>query len=319
MKSGDGLKYSALGNTGFRVSEICAGTLTIGPLQASLPLEEGRSLLSFACDLGVNFFDSAEYYHSYEYMAHIARRSDVVIAGRSYAHDGTGMRKSLDDYRRSLARDTVDIFGLHEQESSLTLKGHRQALEYLANQRERGLLGAVLVSTHYVGCVRAASLMDEVDVIFAILNVGGIGIADGAKENMEEALRFAKDCGKGVYLMKALGGGHLHKRASEALSYARDFPHKDSVAIGFKTVHEIRYAEAVFSRESVDPSLQEAVIREPKRLVIEGWCVGCGRCVERCGYGALSLLNGKAVVEADKCVLCGYCGGVCPEFCIKIM
>ncbi|MBC7315061.1 MAG: electron transfer flavoprotein subunit alpha [Chloroflexi bacterium] len=40
-------------------------------------------------------------------------------------------------------------------------------------------------------------------------------------------------------------------------------------------------------------------------------CIGCGACIEACLYGALSLEEGVAVVNA-RCVACGACLPVCP-------
>ena len=31
------------------------------------------------------------------------------------------------------------------------------------------------------------------------------------------------------------------------------------------------------------------------------------------------LYPGRAQVDAEKCVLCGYCAGVCPQVCIKVV
>jgi Fe-S-cluster-containing hydrogenase component 2 len=41
--------------------------------------------------------------------------------------------------------------------------------------------------------------------------------------------------------------------------------------------------------------------------------------VQRCKNHALSLQDGKSVVDAEKCALCGYCAAVCPQFCIKVI
>ena len=57
-----------LGNTGIRVSPICFGSLTIGPLQRNLPLKEGYQVLRRAIDLGVNFIDTADLYQTYPYI-----------------------------------------------------------------------------------------------------------------------------------------------------------------------------------------------------------------------------------------------------------
>lgn len=40
-------------------------------------------------------------------------------------------------------------------------------------------------------------------------------------------------------------------------------------------------------------------------------CVGCGKCVTTCPFGALSLVNRKAVPNAN-CTMCGACVPVCP-------
>lgn len=40
-------------------------------------------------------------------------------------------------------------------------------------------------------------------------------------------------------------------------------------------------------------------------------CVGCGACVERCQFGALSVADGACVVEGARCVGCGLCVAEC--------
>jgi pyruvate formate lyase activating enzyme len=40
-------------------------------------------------------------------------------------------------------------------------------------------------------------------------------------------------------------------------------------------------------------------------------CVGCLRCVEACGHGAISEVEGRAVTDFAKCVVCGECVEVC--------
>jgi len=40
-------------------------------------------------------------------------------------------------------------------------------------------------------------------------------------------------------------------------------------------------------------------------------CTGCGICVKTCPFGAILVIDGKAVVQ-DACTLCGACVQVCP-------
>lgn len=49
-------------------------------------------------------------------------------------------------------------------------------------------------------------------------------------------------------------------------------------------------------------------------------CVGCGTCIERCFFDALSLdeQTGRAVVEPEKCIGCGICTLACPQEALKL-
>ena len=42
-------------------------------------------------------------------------------------------------------------------------------------------------------------------------------------------------------------------------------------------------------------------------------CMGYGDCVKVCEFGAISIVNGIAVVDPDKCVDCGKCIKACPK------
>ena len=47
-------------------------------------------------------------------------------------------------------------------------------------------------------------------------------------------------------------------------------------------------------------------------------CEGCGDCVEHCSYSALSLMDGKALIDPEKCVGCGECIIICPNMAIQV-
>ncbi|MCU0822417.1 MAG: NAD-dependent epimerase/dehydratase family protein [Spirochaetes bacterium] len=46
-------------------------------------------------------------------------------------------------------------------------------------------------------------------------------------------------------------------------------------------------------------------------------CIGCGTCIQTCGFGAIAIKNGKAV-HNDQCRGCGRCERFCPNGAIKI-
>jgi ferredoxin len=42
-------------------------------------------------------------------------------------------------------------------------------------------------------------------------------------------------------------------------------------------------------------------------------CTGCETCVEECPSEAISMVEGKAVVDPETCIDCGVCVDACPE------
>jgi ferredoxin len=58
--------------------------------------------------------------------------------------------------------------------------------------------------------------------------------------------------------------------------------------------------------------LMPAVVNEEK-------CLGCGKCVERCPIGAISLNeDGLAIVDKEKCEGCLKCAKACPNEAITV-
>lgn len=314
------MEYRALGGTGLTVSRFCLGTLTLGPLQANLPLAPGADLIRAALDRGVNFFDTADLYQTYDYLREGLRgwAGDVVIASRSYDYTREGMQAALERALRATGRERIELFMLHEQESALTIRGHWPAIEYLLEAKERGLVAAVGISTHAVAAARAVVDLPELDVLFPLINRAGLGILDGTRDEMLAALTAAKAAGKGVYGMKILGGGHLLAETAEAIGWAAALPQLDALAFGCASVAELEMDLALVAGLPVAPATAAAAASGDKRLRVEDWCRGCGQCIARCPQGALRLIDGRAVVDTARCLRCGYCAPVCRDFCLKV-
>lgn len=314
------MKYTRLGNTGIEVSRMCFGGLIIGPLQANLPADQGADVIVKAMELGVNFIDTAELYGTYEHIRKAIKKSKKtpVISTKSYAYSAHDAGKSLEKARKELDMDTIDIFMLHEQESRLTLRGHREALEFYLNAKQKGILKAVGVSTHNIEVVDACSQMPEIDVIHPLINKNGIGIGDGTVEEMLLAVKKAYENGKGIYSMKPLGGGNLLNSFNDSMKFVLDIPYIHSIAVGMQSIEEVIMNVSVFNGQEVPDDIKYVLSKKTRKLHIDFWCEGCGKCVERCGQGALKVIEGKAVVDKERCLLCGYCGSVCPNFAIKI-
>jgi len=310
-----------LGGTGIEVSRVCFGTLTMGPLQRNMTIQSGAELISFALDRGINFFDTAEIYRNYEYLKQglKGQRNKAVISTKSYAFDKAGAEKSLNKALSEIGTDYIDIFLLHEQESEHTLRGHSDAAEYFLKAKEKGLIRAFGISTHSVNGIKAAIKHNEIEIIHPIINFKGLGILDGSKEEMLQQMELAKAVGKGIFAMKVLGGGNLIKDFDEAIRFAKDLDCADSIAIGMQSIEEIKANLQYFSEGKIEESIKKKLLQTNRKLFIEDHCLGCGKCVNRCSYGALTIFDGKVLVDHSRCVTCGYCAGVCPDFCIKVV
>lgn len=312
--------YRKLGKTGKFVSRLCFGTLTMGPFQRDLSVSEGAALLERAFEHGVNFLDTAEIYETYPHVREAVRiKPDVIVCTKSYSYDAATAEASFRKAVEGIGREYIDVFLLHEQESAHTIRGHREALEYFLKRKEQGYIGAIGLSTHYVRCMEAALMHPELDVLFPLINKKGVGIADGTPAEMLSVIGRAHEDGRGIIAMKPLGGGHLIAEREEALDFILDISCIDTIAIGMQSIDEVDYNCARFAGETPDPAIAERLGQVRRRMLIQDWCQGCGTCVDACRNHAITMVDGIARIDYDKCATCGYCARACPEFNIKVI
>lgn len=315
------MKKNRLGQTDIWVSEITFGALTLGPLQADLPLDEGKRLILTALDKGINSIDTAESYRADRAIgAALAEYSgEVVVGTKSTAVTYQGMEKSIIGAMKGMGRDYLDIFYLHAAKVQPTVFEERSgALECLLDYRQKGYLRAVGVSTHVVQVIEKAADMAELDVVFPIINMAGLGIVGGSLEDMRRAITKASSQCKGIVAMKALGGGNLLRSIREALGYVKGIPELDTVALGMKNAEELETNLKLYNNEDIAKEYLVG-LRAEKKLFINQLCAGCGICVKTCPNNALTVRAKKAVVDERKCILCGYCSPVCPNFAIRLL
>ena len=92
-------------------------------------------------------------------------------------------------------------------------------------------------STHRVAAVDYAPRYPGVDVIFPLINVTGVGIPDGTRDEMAAGHCIGRTSADiGIYAMKPLGGGHLDCRSPEqAFDYLRGLGTIDTICVGVQS------------------------------------------------------------------------------------
>jgi len=313
--------YKTLGKTGIKVSKICFGSLTMGPLQRNLSAFEGASLIEHAYEQGINFIDTAELYETYAHIRQALRnipREQFVIASKCYAYSEETAKLSFEKALKEMGTDYIDIFMLHEQMSAHTIRGHYEAIEYFMKMKQEGRIRAFGISTHYIEGVKAACKYPEIEIVHPITNINGLGIQDGSRYEMENAIKAFKAVGGGIIGMKPFGGGNLLTSVDACFDYVLAQNDIDSIAFGMQSKDEIDYNVKRVCGATISQELSVRVAQNEKKLQIAEWCIGCGACVAKCDHKALSIIDNMVVVDRTRCVLCGYCASVCPEFCIKV-
>ena len=320
-----------LGDTKIEVTELAFGTLILGRLQADLTPEQSVPTITRAVEMGINFFDTAQ---SYGTQAHLRMGlggsiNDVIIATKTHARTREDVRLAFEESLRELGRDYIDLYLLHLVDSEEDIAGRREALDYILELKERGLVKATGASVHRVEGARAVTGEPDLDILFPVINAHGLGIPDGTAEEMIEVSRAAKAAGKGIYVMKPLAGGHLRQAPKAAFQFVRDLGVADSICVGMKSEHEVEMNVRLMEGREISSEILAHIETITRSLRIYDRCEGCGACVEACDQEALSLdlsqadetigKKGQAVVDQDKCILCGYCAEVCPNFTIRVV
>jgi len=316
------MKQSTLGNTGISAFPLIFGSLPLGPLQAGLSPSEGGRLIRHALEQGVTMIDTAALYGSYPHIRSglAGWQGQVTIASKTHAADAATARTHVEEALRELGREQLDIVHIHGARISDPFTDRAAVLDELLRMKEEGKIAHVGLSSHYIQAFRLAVDHPEIEVVHPLINRTGMGILDGSAAEMAAAIAACALAGKGVYAMKALAGGNLISEARQSLAYVLAIEGIHGVAIGMLSEREIDANVAFFDKGIVDDEVWTGLESRRRRLkIMEQFCRGCGQCVEICGSKALSLVNGKAVVDEAACILCGYCGAGCPDFMIRVV
>ena len=305
-----------------KVTELCFGTLPMGPLQAHLSQDQGVRLIQYAFKKGINYIDTAATYGTYRHIKEAIReqkRKDIFISSKSSAESYILMKNEIERSLEELDTDYLDIFFLHVPGSEIPFQKNEDALQCLVDFKRIGLIKAIGISTHYVKVVKEAAEKKEIDVIFTIINRIGQGIVDGTIDEMLASVKSAHSKGKVIVAMKTLAGGILVDSVEKSINFVRKKSYIDIVAVGFISTEELDIGLQIFGEKKIRPELIAKIKKNQKKIrIIISVCQKCGKCVVECPNNALLMENKEIRILHARCIRCGYCIRVCPRFCIRL-
>ncbi len=152
----------SFGRTGLKVSQLCFGTMTIGSSEWKpwvLDEADARPLLKRCLDLGITFFDTANWYSLGESERVVASaltsmvpRDQLVLATKAYYpmsddpnDHGLSRKHLLSSVDASLSRmgtDYIDLFVIHAFDPATPIEETMQALHDIVRSGKVRYLGA---------------------------------------------------------------------------------------------------------------------------------------------------------------------------------
>ncbi|HEY4294080.1 aldo/keto reductase [Luteibacter sp.] len=158
------MRYVKLGRTGLEISPLVLGCMTYGASDRgthawTLGEEESRPFIRKALDLGINCFDTANFYSDGtsedilgRALQDFARRDEVVIATKTFyrwregPNAGGLSRKaifhSVDDSLRRLRTDYIDLLQIHRFDRTTPVEETMEALHDVVKAGKVRYLGA---------------------------------------------------------------------------------------------------------------------------------------------------------------------------------
>ncbi|MCC2112051.1 MAG: aldo/keto reductase [Hyphomicrobiales bacterium] len=156
------MDYVNLGKTGLKVSRLCLGCMSYGSSAwREWVLDEAEAMPYFrqALDLGINFFDTADFYSGGESerivgkaLGEMARREDLVIATKVGLRTAEGpnarglsrkhIMQSIDASLKRLGTDYVDLYQIHRYDYTTPIEETLEALNDVVRAGKALYLGA---------------------------------------------------------------------------------------------------------------------------------------------------------------------------------
>jgi len=255
---GTATDWVTLGKSGVKVTRLAFGTGTFsGRTQRELGQENFTSLVRYAYDRGIRFFETSESYGEMHKMLGVALkgipRDSYRLMTKVTTREGVNPQEKIDELRKLANTDYFDVLLMHyqhvgswptdtvrwqdgilEAKSKKALVGHGASVHGLPALRRfpgNKWLEIAMIRVNHQG-----KSMDAED--YATQGLGNV-------PEVVEHVREVRKQGMGVISMKLIGEGTFNREdRQKAMKFAFKNAGVDCVTVGYKSTAEIDEAIA---------------------------------------------------------------------------
>jgi predicted aldo/keto reductase-like oxidoreductase len=241
--------WVTLGKSNVKVTRLALGTGShSGAVQRNLGQEQFTSLVRYAYDRGIRFFETAESYHGMPEMLATAlkgipRENYVLMTKYSTPAPGDAAPK-IDQFRKQLNTDYIDILLLHCLRPPTWASDYKHLQDGFSEAKDKKIIHAHGASVHGLPALRTFPGNQWLDVAMIRMNHNGTRMDTPdthdveQQGDVEEVVAHAKKVhaeGKGVISMKLIGEGRFTRIEDREASmrFAMNLGCIDAVTIGF--------------------------------------------------------------------------------------
>jgi len=243
-----------LGRTGIKLSRLGMGTgSNSGAIQHALGQEGFNSLIKYAYDQGITYFDCSQTYQTFEWLGAAIKglpREKLFIQSKIPGQPEKVL-EVIDHHRKVFDTDYVDTMLIHCMIKDGWTDQWKRIMDSFDEAKSKGWIKSKGVSCHSLPALRGAAASPWVEVHLVRVNPQGRRI-DGPEESVwndnihevspvVEQLKTMRAKGRGVIGMKIIGNGEFvnAEDREKSIRFAMSRPELDAVVIGFKSRAEI--------------------------------------------------------------------------------
>lgn len=252
--SGSATDWVTLGKSDVKVTRLAFGTGTMsGQVQRDLGQEGFTSLVRYAYDHGIRFFETAESYGDMHRMLGVALkgipRDSYRLMTKVTTHPDGNPQAKLDELRQLANTEYFDIALLHWQHVASWPTDSQKWQDGIAEAQAKKIVIARGASVHGLPALRQVPGNEWLQVAMIRMNHKGTimdaeDYATHGPGNVDEVVEHVKQVrkdGMGVISMKLVGEGRFTQRADRQAAMRFAFKHAgvNAVTVGYKNNGEI--------------------------------------------------------------------------------